>query len=151
MAKRRAGKPSAKSPAPQPAASPAPYDVEFSEAAFREYEKLYRKMQEAENRGDRHSGHHTVFRMVEEVIKVFIPRNPVNKDYGLHGSLSEFFRVKKGRLRICWAASSQKRRACILFISETLRKQGDARDPYAIFEKLVASGKFDSALGKLKK
>jgi mRNA-degrading endonuclease RelE of RelBE toxin-antitoxin system len=129
MAKRRAGKPSAKSPAPQPAASPAPYDVEFSEAAFREYEKLYRKMQEAENRGDRHSGHHTIFRMVEEVIKVFIPRNPVNKDYGLHGSLSEFFRVKKGRLRICWAASSQKRRVCILFISELSASRGMPATP----------------------
>lgn len=108
-------------------------------------------MRDAESRGEQHSAHHTVFRMVEEVIKVFIPRNPVSKDYGLSGPLSQFFRVKKGRYRICWAASSKQRRVCILFISETLRKQGDASDPYNIFEKLVASGKFNSALDKLKK
>ncbi|HEY0701988.1 MAG TPA: type II toxin-antitoxin system YhaV family toxin [Candidatus Acidoferrales bacterium] len=134
-----------------PIAAAAPYAVEFSETAFAAYESLYRKMQEAEGRADAHSAHHTVFRMIEEVIKVFIPRNPINKDYGLSAPLSQFFRIKKGRYRICWAASSQQRKVCILFISETLRKQGDANDPYEIFQKLVDSGKLDSALERLKK
>ena len=151
MARHRAKEPAAKKKADAPAEPSTPYAVEFSDTAFQVYASLYRKMQEAESRGEHHSAHHTVFRMVEEVIKVFIPRNPLDKNYGLHGSLSQFFRVKKGRYRICWAASSKQRKVCILFISETLRKQGDASDPYNIFEKLVASGKFNSTLDQLEK
>lgn len=126
-----------------------PYDVELSDSAAAVYSALYKKMEEAEARGDGSSNHHTVFRMVEDVIKNFIPRDPINKKYGLSGPLSSFFRIKKGRYRICWAASSEKRKVIVLFISETLRKEGDANDPYNIFTKLVMSGKFDDVLSRL--
>lgn len=133
----------------QPEASSVPYDVEFSEKAFSVYGDLHQKMLDAENRGETCSSHHTVFRMIEDAIKNFIPRHPVDRNYGLTGPLSKFFRIKKGRYRICWAASSQNRKACILFISETMRKAGDPNDPYNIFQKAVQSGKFDHLLGKL--
>lgn len=126
----------------------APYDVKFSEHAFSVYQVLHQKMQDAEKRGDTSSSHHTVFRMIEDAIKNFIPRHAIDKNYGLAGPLSKFFRVKKGRYRICWAASSERREVCILFISETMRKAGDANDPYKIFEKLVQSGQFDHLLGR---
>jgi mRNA-degrading endonuclease RelE of RelBE toxin-antitoxin system len=131
------------------AAGAAPYDVEFSETAFEMYRNLHQKMLEAEKRGDKSSSHHTVFRMIEDAIKNFIPRHPVDKQFGLTGPLAKFFRIKKGRHRICWAASSQNRKVCILFISETMRKAGDANDPYRIFEKLVQSGQYDHFLSKL--
>lgn len=106
-------------------------------------------MVEAEKRGESNSAHHTVFRMIEETIKVLIPRNPIDPQYGLRGALSKFFRIKKGRHRICWAANSTMRRVCILFISETLRKEGDKNDPYALFEHMLKSGKYDYLLNKL--
>ena len=87
--------------------------------------------------------------MVEQTIKNVIPRDPLNRSYGLAGPLSRFFRIKKGRFRICWAASSEKKKVVILFISETLRKQGDANDPYNIFTRMVMSGKFDELLKNL--
>jgi mRNA-degrading endonuclease RelE of RelBE toxin-antitoxin system len=127
--------------------SSAPYDVEFSEQAFKVYQNLQQRMQDAEKRGESCSSHHTVFRMVEDAIKNFIPRHPIDKNYGLTGPLSKFFRIKKGRHRICWAASSEHRKVCILFISETMRKAGDANDPYKVFQKLVESGHFDHLLG----
>lgn len=133
----------------QPPPSSEPYDVEFTETAEAIYKSLYEKMKDAEARGENSSSHHTVFRMVEEAVKVTIPRDPLNQKYGLSGPLSRFFRIKKGRHRICWTASSQKRKVCILFISETLRKAGDANDPYNIFTKLVMSGKYDGILGRL--
>ncbi len=133
----------------QSEASSAPYDVEFSDKAFTVYESLHQKMIEAEKRGEVSSSHHTVFRMVEDAIKNFIPRHAIDRNHGLTGPLSKFFRVKKGRYRICWAASSEHRKVCILFISETMRKAGDPNDPYNIFQKLVQSGQFDHLLGKL--
>jgi mRNA-degrading endonuclease RelE of RelBE toxin-antitoxin system len=133
----------------RPASPALPYGVEFSATAAAVYRSLHRKMKDAEARGDMASSHHTKFRMVEEVIKKVIPSDPLNKKYGLSGPLSRFFRIKKGPHRICWAASSEKRVVCILFISETLRKEGDINDPYNIFTKLVMSGEYNDILGRL--
>jgi mRNA-degrading endonuclease RelE of RelBE toxin-antitoxin system len=88
--------------------------------------------------------------MVEDAVKYIIPRDPIKRMHGLSGPLSNLFRLKKGRHRICWAASSATRRVCILFISETLRKEGDANDPYNVFTKLVLAGEFDEIIGRLR-
>jgi hypothetical protein len=150
MARHRPGRRRVHEREAQPkAAASALCDLEFSETAFEVYQNLHHKMVEAEKRGDTSSSHHTVFRMVEDAIKHFIPRHPVDKQFGLTGPLSKFFRIKKGRHRICWAASSQYHKVCILFISETMRKAGDANDPYKIFQKLVESGQYKNLLGKL--
>jgi mRNA-degrading endonuclease RelE of RelBE toxin-antitoxin system len=132
-----------------PPLPPVPYDVLISESAAPVYAGLYRKMKDAEAKGNTSSSHHTTFSMIENVIKNVIPRDPVNNKYGLSGPLSRFFRIKKGRHRICWAASSEKRKVIILFISETVRKEGGVNDPYNIFTKLVTSGKFDDLLNQL--
>jgi mRNA-degrading endonuclease RelE of RelBE toxin-antitoxin system len=81
--------------------------------------------------------------MVEEAIERIIPRDPHNRKHALRDNLSNIFRLQKGRLRICWIASSEMRRVCVLFISETLRKEGDANDPYWLFEKMLMSGELD--------
>jgi hypothetical protein len=36
------------------------------------------------------------------------------------------------------------KRICILFISESLRKEGDVGDPYIILQNMVDAGTFDS-------
>lgn len=69
--------------------------------------------------------------------------------YALTGNLSNMFRIKKGRHRICWIASSQLRRICILYISESLRKDGDVNDPYKIFAQAVMSGQFNDMFAQL--
>jgi len=131
----------------KPVAAPsALYEVEMIPAAENVYKKLYQNMKDAEARGEESSSHHTTFRMVQEAIKTIIPRNPIDRSYGLSGPLSNYFRIKKGRMRICWAANSTTRKVTILFISETMRKEGDANDPYNIFTKLVMSGKFQQFL-----
>ena len=107
------------------------------------YKELCRKSVEAGRSGDVTSSHCTAFNMVQEAVKRIIPNDPLNKRYALEGGLSNVFRIRKGRMRICWIASSKTRRVLILYISETLRKEGDAADPYRILTKLVASGEFD--------
>jgi mRNA-degrading endonuclease RelE of RelBE toxin-antitoxin system len=124
----------------------APYEIEMVPSAEAVYRKLFQNMQDAEARGEKSSSHHTTFRMVQEVIKTIIPRNPIDRSYGLSGPLSKYFRIKKGRMRICWAANSAARKVTILFISETMRKEGDASDPYNIFTKRVMSGEFQKFL-----
>jgi len=84
--------------------------------------------------------------MVQEAIKTIIPQNPLDKKYALSGNLSNIFRIKKGRYRICWIASSL---IFVLFISETLRKDGDANDPYRLFTKMAMTGEFDTMLDQL--
>ncbi len=146
MARPRKAKPKAQLSG-KPVAAPSPlYEVEIIPAAAAVYAKLYQNMKDAEGRGAQVSAHHTTFRMVQEAIKTIIPSNPIDKAYGLSGPLSSFFRIKKGRLRICWAANSETRKVTILFISETLRKEGDVNDPYNLFTKLVMSGAFEKFL-----
>jgi mRNA-degrading endonuclease RelE of RelBE toxin-antitoxin system len=129
--------------------SPKPYDVDMTESATTVYSDLYRRAKEAEDKGDPTNSVCTTFRMVQEAIKAFIPRDPINKKYALSGELSNIFRLKKGRLRICWIASSRMRRVCILFISESLRKEGDVNDPYRVFTKMVMSGELDDFFARL--
>jgi mRNA-degrading endonuclease RelE of RelBE toxin-antitoxin system len=107
------------------------------------YYDLYKKAKAAQKRGDYASSHCTVFNMLREAVRQMIPSDPLNKKYALSGHLSNIFRIKKGRYRICWIASSQLRRVCILYISESLRKEGDVNDPYKIFAQAVMSGQFN--------
>jgi mRNA-degrading endonuclease RelE of RelBE toxin-antitoxin system len=124
------------------------YAVDITKSAEDVYTELRRKSQEAEAHGDPGNMHCTTFAMVQDVIKRVIPNDPLNKQYALRGQLSNLFRIRKGRMRICWIASSRLRRVCILFISQTPRKEGDANDPYVLLQNLVDAGTFDSIFSK---
>ncbi len=126
-----------------------PYEVDMTDTAAKVYQELYRHSQDAIERGDITNAHCTTFNMVREVLKEFIPRNPIDKQYALEGALSNIFRIKKGRMRICWIASSEQRRVLILFISETARKAGDINDPYEIFTRMVMSGQYNDFFARL--
>jgi mRNA-degrading endonuclease RelE of RelBE toxin-antitoxin system len=126
-----------------------PYAVDMTESAEKVYVDLARKAKAAERDGNYASLHCTTFNQVRDAIKRIIPHDPHNKRYALRGELSNMFRLKKGRLRIIWIASSKLRRVLILFISETLRKEGDVNDPYVILQSLVESGKFDAMFSQL--
>jgi hypothetical protein len=125
-----------------------PYEVDMTASAETVYKNLARLSKEAEKEGNYASSHCTTFSMVSEAVRRIIPNDPINKKHALRGDLSNIFRLCKGRLRICWIASSQQRRVCILFIAETLRKEGDVNDPYAIFQSLLESGLFDTVINK---
>jgi mRNA-degrading endonuclease RelE of RelBE toxin-antitoxin system len=132
-----------------PASAATQYKVDLTHSAATVYADLYTRSKAAEGRGDEGNTVCTTFRMVQEAIKITIPRDPLNRSYALSGDLSNIFRLKKGRLRICWIASSKMRRVCVLFISETLRKAGDANDPYRVFAKMVMSGELDEFFAEL--
>lgn len=126
-----------------PPTSSAPYHVDMSASAEAVYIDLYKRSHEAEANGDPTNSICTKFRMVDEAIERIIPRDPMNRRYALRDDFANIFRLQKGRLRICWIASSKMRRVCILLISETQRKDGDANDPYRVFAKLLMSGELD--------
>lgn len=140
---------SEKPPVTPPAQASAPYAVDMTESARQVYVNMYRLAREAEQRGDYASSHGTTFSMVREAVKKIIPSDPLNKRYALADELSNIFRIHKGRLRICWIASSKHRRVLILFISETLRKAGDVNDPYRIFTRMVMTGQFDEMFNQM--
>ena len=128
---------------------PFPYTVEMTTAAERVYVDMYRKCKTAESLGHPESIHCKIFHVVEEAVKKIIPHDSLNKSHALRGNLSNIFRLRKRRMKIMWIASSARRRVCILFISETMRKEGDKNDPYEVFEDLLDSGVFDQALHEL--
>ena len=136
-------------PAAVAVSSSAPYEVLLTESAEKVYVDLYSRAKAAEEKNDPTNAACTTFRMVSETIKNVIPKDPINKRYALTEGLSNIFRIKKGRLRICWIASSKLRKIYVLFISETMRKAGDANDPYRIFEKILMSGELDEFFAKL--
>ena len=119
------------------------YSIDLTPQAEAVYVRLADEHDECIDAGDVTNAKVTAFRMVEEAIERIIPHDPFEKGRSLSGPLSNVFRVKKGRIRIAYIASSKARRITILYISDTPRKQGDASDPYALLTQLVATGKFD--------
>ena len=119
---------------------PKPYTIDLTESAEAVYLGLRQRSLDAEAKGDPSNQHCTTFRMVDQAIRTVIPADPTNKKYALHEPLANFFRIAKGRLRIVWAVSTEHRAILIVYISETLRKEGDAQDPYRVLGRLARAG-----------
>jgi len=135
-----------KSPAPS---SLKPYRVEMTASAEAAYKEFYRRSQQAIEKKDPSNAHCTIFNMIRNSVRELIPSIAIDKRYALEGRFSNIFRLKKGRMRICWIASSEHRTVIILFISQTLRKEGDSRDPYELFSKMLSSGEYDDMFERL--
>jgi len=127
------------------AGSREPYEIELSSIAEAAYSDYRRRAEKASLRGDVSNSHITTFNMLQDAFRA-ISAHPTERKYALAGHLACMYRIKKGRMRICWIVSPDQRRVCVLFISETMRKEGDAQDPYEVFTKMVMSGKFNEIL-----
>jgi mRNA-degrading endonuclease RelE of RelBE toxin-antitoxin system len=125
------------------------YRVELTPTAQKAYEEIHADAQACIEAGDGSNAKVITLRMVDDAIDNIIPHDPLAVRNALSGPLSNLFRVKKGRLRIYYAASSTERKVVILFISQTLRKAGDVNDPYSIFTRLVMTGRFDQVFAQL--
>jgi mRNA-degrading endonuclease RelE of RelBE toxin-antitoxin system len=125
------------------------YRVELTPTAQKSYEEIYADAQACIEAGDGSNAKVVTLRMVDDAIDNIIPHDPLAVRNALSGPLSNLFRVKKGRMRIYYAASSKERKVVILFISQTLRKAGDVNDPYSIFTRLVMTGRFDQVFAQL--
>jgi len=126
-----------------------PYEVVLTATAEETYKRVFNDAQECIGAGDTSNSKVTLLRQVDEVIDRIIPHDPLNPRRGLRGPLSNIFRISKGRMRICYVASSEARKIVILYISDTPRKAGDIKDPYSVFTRLVMSGKFDKVFTQL--
>ena len=120
------------------------YEVELTETAEKVYLRAFEEAQVCIGRGDRTNSKVKHFRIIQEALDTIIPHDPFNPSRALSGSLSNIFRVKKGRVRLCYIGSSQQKKITVLYISDTPRKEGDKQDPYAIFSKMVESGRLDN-------
>jgi mRNA-degrading endonuclease RelE of RelBE toxin-antitoxin system len=125
------------------------YSVVLTPTAEKIYRKIHDDAQPCIENGDTSNAKVKLLRMVDDAIDNLIPHEPFNLDKALTGALSNTFRVKKGRLRIYYAASSKDRKIVILYISETLRKEGDASDPYSIFAQMILRGQFKEVFASL--
>lgn len=122
---------------------PTGYTVELTETAAKVYRKVSREARAGLAAGDTTNAKVMQLRILDEVLDKIIPHAPLDPSRALSGSLSNIFRVKKGRLRVCYIGSSKERRIVVLFIADTPRKEGHRSDPYSVFDKLVQSGVFD--------
>jgi len=127
----------------------AQYAVELTKTAQATYERIYGDAHACLDKGDESNSKVKLLRAVDEAIDTIIPHDPFNPGRALQGPLSNIFRVSKGRTRICYTGSSRLKKISILYISDTPRKAGDVHDPYAIFTRLVLSGKFDDVFSGL--
>jgi mRNA-degrading endonuclease RelE of RelBE toxin-antitoxin system len=123
--------------------------VQLTETAEAVYRRIYGQAQERIRAGDTTHPKVKLLRIVDDCLNNIIPQDPFNPKRALRGPLSNIFRVKKGRLRICYTGSSEKILVVVLYIAETLRKEGDKRDPYAVFTSMVLSGEFDRVFENL--
>lgn len=127
----------------------ADYKIEMSESAAGAYAAYFDRAETARARGEVASYHITALNMIDEVIEKVIPRDPFNRRYALTGKLSRIFRMQKGRMRIAWIGSSERRKIYVLFISETARKSGDVNDPYRLLTNMLLSGEFEAIFEEL--
>jgi mRNA-degrading endonuclease RelE of RelBE toxin-antitoxin system len=125
------------------------YNVELTPTAQKIYEEMYAEAEACTTAGDTSNSKVTALRMVDDAIDNIIPHDPFSVRNSLSGPLANIFRVKKGRLRIYYAASSKDKKIVILYISQTLRKSGDVNDPYSIFTRMVMTGRFDQVFANL--
>ncbi len=125
------------------------FDVQLTPTAQKIYEEMHADAQACIASGDHTNAKVTVLRMVDDAIDNIIPHDPFSTANALSGPLSNIFRVKKGRLRIYYAASSKQKKIVVLYISQTLRKAGDVNDPYSIFTRLVMTGRFNEVFSRL--
>jgi len=125
------------------------FNVELTPTAQKIYEEMHADAEACIASGDTTNAKVTALRMVDDAIDNIIPHDPFSTTNALAGPLSNIFRVKKGRLRIYYAASSKQRKIVILYISQTLRKAGDVNDPYSIFTRLVMTGRFNEVFSRL--
>jgi mRNA-degrading endonuclease RelE of RelBE toxin-antitoxin system len=122
------------------------FSVKLSEQAEEVYIRLALEAEACYSKGDSTNYKVTRFRMVEDAIERLIPHNPLSRERALSGILSGWYRVKKGRMRICYACDPSEETITIIYISETLRKDGSSNDPYAILTRLVKSGQAEEIL-----
>ena len=119
------------------------YDIELTETAEKVYLRAFEEAQEYIRRDDPANSKVKHFRIIQETLDTIIPHDPFHPSRALSGALSNIFRIKKGRVRICYIGSSQRKKITVLFISDTPRKAGDRCDPYEIFSRILNSGKMD--------
>jgi mRNA-degrading endonuclease RelE of RelBE toxin-antitoxin system len=124
------------------------FTIELTDIAEAVYNRLYEDAQACLERGDETNSKVKQLRIVDDVLDRIIPHDPFAPERGLSGSLSGIYRIKKGRLRICYVGSSTTRKITVLYISDTPRKEGDSHDPYKVLTRLVKSGKFDALLNR---
>lgn len=89
------------------------YTVELTEGAEQTYLKFVAEADGSIARGDRSNARVKRLRLVDGAINRIIPADPFNPRRALGHPLSNIFRVKKGRLRICYVGSSELRRIVI--------------------------------------
>lgn len=125
------------------------YTIKLTATAERIYREIAEQAQACIDRGDLTNSRISRYRMVDEILEKIIPHDPFNPERSLSGPLSKMYRVKKARIRVFYMASSKKKEIVILYISDTLRKDGDVNDPYRLFTKIVMSGQYDDVFSLL--
>ena len=131
------------------ASGSAGVEVFLTASAEAAYLKFHELAQKAIVRGDPSNAHCSTLRQIDDAIENIIPNDYLNPKYALAGDLRPILRLRKGRLGVCWIVSADKKKVCILFISETLRKAGDANDPYRILTKMVKNGTYNAFFKQL--
>ena len=116
------------------------YEVQLSEIAEKTYERMFHAAKQCLDRGDVTNSHVKRLRMVDEVLDRIIPHDPLAPERRLSGPLSGIYRVKKGRMRICYLAEPDSNLIRVIYISDTPRKSGDSNDPYKILTGWIRSG-----------
>jgi toxin YhaV len=81
---------------------------------------------------------------IRQIIEEEVPREPNRADYKLKGALSLWRRVKfNRRYRLFFRFDSKTKIIAYCWVNDedSLRKDGDTNDPYALFTKMISNGR----------
>lgn len=120
------------------------YTVELTATAEKIYNRAFEEARKCVTAGDPVNAKVKRFRILQEALDTILPHDPFSRKRALSGSLANIFRIKKGRIGICYIGASEQKRLIVLYISESPRKAGDSNDPYAILNRILRSGDCDA-------
>ena len=90
------------------------YTVELTATAESVYRRIYEEAQACIKVGDISNSKVTLLRMIDDALDNLIPHDPFDPARALSGPLSNIFRIKKGRTRICYIGFQATQNRCPL-------------------------------------
>lgn len=129
------------------------WKIYFHPLFAQQWDKLVQEVKRLKQKLDTDSfAHHPqakLLKAIDQGIRITIPQDPLASYFALQGSLRQFRRLKKlglpTRYRLFFRVFPEQQTIIILWLGFP-RKEGDKKDCYAIFEKLVKKGEFPQTM-----
>ena len=124
------------------------YVVDITETAQRVYERVYAEAEACRINGDLTNSKVDLLRWLDDAIDTELLHDPFCQSRSLEG-VAALYQYSGSKLRIGYTGSKHSPLITILYICDTLRKEGRASDPHSELMRMIRTGQIDHVFDKL--